>query len=169
MEIRNELLQTKSKQRAEHLAKRIIEDDLTRELANIISENDTRVAVWAGMVLSKCADVNADIFKKDISLFLRLLYNKSLHQAYKRNILRLFTKMIIPKKAHGPIASLCFQFLNSTAESIAVKVFSMTLLGKMAHVYPELQEEFKATIEYQMKYSSPGFISRAKKELKRLG
>ena len=91
-----------------------------------------------------------------------------MHDAVKRNSIHLLQDMEIPKKYHGEVMNICFTFLESPTEALAVKVFSMTVLGNLAKQYPEIKAELKLLIEYQLPHQSAGFKSRAKKVLKDL-
>ncbi|HMK05536.1 MAG TPA: hypothetical protein VK489_15150 [Ferruginibacter sp.] len=74
--------------------------------------------------------------------------------------------MEIPEKYHGEIMDICFKYLESPTEALAVKVFSMSVLGKLAKKYPEIMQELKLLIEDQLPRQTAGFRSRAKKILK---
>lgn len=62
--------------------------------------------------------------------------------------------------------NICFAYLESPAEALAIKVFSMTVLGNLAKLYPEIIPELKLLIEDQLPYQTAGFKSRGKKVLK---
>ncbi len=64
---------------------------------------------------------------------------------------------------------ICFKYLEFPDEALAVKVFSMTVLGNLAKKYPEIKPELKLLIEDQLPHQTAGFKSRAKKILKQLG
>jgi hypothetical protein len=74
----------------------------------------------------------------------------------------------IPEKFHGEIMDICFRFLESPTEALAVKVFSMSVLGNLAALYPDIKPELKLVIEEQLPHQTAGFKSRAKKVLKML-
>ncbi len=74
----------------------------------------------------------------------------------------------IPEELLGLTAELCFNFLNSGQESIAVKANAMTVLFNIVKKYPDLKEELKITIEEQLPFGSTGFKNRGSKILKAL-
>ena len=51
-------------------------------------------------------------------------------------------------------------------EAVAIKAFSLTILGKLAKKYPEIIPEIKLLIDEQITHQSAAFKSRAKKFLK---
>ncbi|MBT8233568.1 MAG: hypothetical protein KJN84_13125 [Bacteroidia bacterium] len=88
------------------------------------------------------------------------------HDAVLRNILRILEDIVIPESYEGMIYDRCFLFLNDPNFSIAIRVFSMTVLFKISEKYPDLQEELEASIRMHMPYGSAGFKSRGRKYLK---
>jgi hypothetical protein len=61
----------------------------------------------------------------------------------------------------------CFEFLQSAETPIAVKAFSLTILGNLAAEYPEIRGELKLIIEEQWEHATPAIRSRAKRILKK--
>jgi hypothetical protein len=64
--------------------------------------------------------------------------------------------------------SKCFEYITSENETVAVKVFSMTILANLSKVYPEIKPELKLILEEHWDQKTAGFKSRAKKILKTL-
>ncbi len=69
--------------------------------------------------------------------------NHPVHDAVKRNTIGLLQEIEIPDDQMGKVADLCFGYLSSAKEPVAVKAFSMTVLLKIVQHYPELKEELK--------------------------
>jgi hypothetical protein len=88
--------------------------------------------------------------------------------AVKRCIIGILQDADIPEVEEGILADRCFQFLNSAKETIAVKVFSMTVLFRIVKKYPELKMELKESIQSQLPFGSAGFKNRGQKVLKAL-
>ena len=65
--------------------------------------------------------------------------------------------------------NICFTYLGSPAEPVAVKAFSLAVLGRLAADYPEIVPEIKLLIEDQLPHQTAAFKSRAKKLLKQFG
>lgn len=102
------------------------------------------------------------------SKLIKNLHKPNLHDAVKRNSIRLMEGLEIPEKYHGEIMNFCFKYLESPTEALAVKVFSMSVLGNLAKKYPDIKSELKLIIEDQLPNQTAGFKSRAKKILKAL-
>ena len=69
----------------------------------------------------------------------------------------------------GEAADICFGYLVDHKETIAVRVFAMTVLGNICRREPDLGIELRLVIEEELPYASAGFKSRAKKILAELG
>jgi hypothetical protein len=63
---------------------------------------------------------------------------------------------------------ICFRYVESPTEAVAIKAFALTILGKLAKKYPEIIAEIKLLIEDQLPHQSAAFKTRAKKLLKQL-
>ncbi len=99
-------------------------------------------------------------------MLIKNLRKPGLHDSIKRNTVRLLQHIDIPAKQEGLIMEICFKYVEFPSESVAVKAFSLTILGKLAKKYPEIIPELKLIIDGQINHQSAAFISRAKKILK---
>ena len=88
-----------------------------------------------------------------------------LHNAVKRNTIRLLQAVTIPQKYQGAVMNICFSYIASPDEAVAVKAFSLTVLQHLAETYPEILPELKLLIEERWDYETAAFRSRAKKIL----
>ncbi|MES1217149.1 MAG: hypothetical protein ABUT20_16670, partial [Bacteroidota bacterium] len=59
-------------------------------------------------------------------------------------------------------------YIASHDEAIAIKAFSLTVLEKLSHQYPEIKKELKLVIEDRWNYETAAFHSRARKILKEI-
>jgi hypothetical protein len=57
---------------------------------------------------------------------------------------------------------ICFSYLSSPTEAVAVKAFSLTVLGNLAKQYPDIIPEIKIIIEEQLPHQTAAFKVRAK-------
>jgi hypothetical protein len=138
------------------------------ELVQVFLIGPYRVTQRAAWPLSNCVELHPSLVKPHLKKLINFLANADVHDAVKRNILRLLQFIYIPKSLQGKTADLCFQFLGNTKEPIAIRVFAMTVLANLAKENPELKNEIIPLIEDQMPFGSAGFRSRGKKVLKQL-
>ncbi len=127
-----------------------------------------RVTQRAAWPLSYCIEQQPELLKPHLKKILALVGKKGVHDAVKRNVLRMLQFVHIPKGYQGITINLCLAFLADAKEPIAIRVFAMTVLSNIANEVPELKNELIPLIEDQLPYASAGFLSRGKSLLKQL-
>lgn len=58
--------------------------------------------------------------------------------------------------------SICFRYVESPTEAVAIKAFSLTVLSNLAKQYSAILPEIKLLIEEQLPNQKAAFKSRAK-------
>ena len=91
-----------------------------------------------------------------------------MHNAVKRNVMRLLENTDIPRALQGTVMDTCFHYIADPKEAVAVKAFSLGVLGKMMNRYPDIIPELKLLIEDRLPHETAAFTSRAKKLLKKM-
>lgn len=87
------------------------------------------------------------------------------HDAVKRNVIRILQDIELPKNSQGFAATICFDFLSSPKESVAVKAFSITVLANISPHEPDLKQELIMLIKEQMEWEKPAFQIARKKNI----
>ena len=168
MDLKAEILREYSKPNAQRISRYIGDDQKRFDELMVLFLNDTyRVTQRAAWIVSHCIDQHPHLIKLHLKSIIANL-SGPVNVAVKRNTVRVLQFLEIPKSLMGPLAEICFQYLQSTSETVAVKVFSMTILANITKTIPELKNELRIIIEDQMPYGSAGFISRGKKILRAL-
>lgn len=134
-------------------------------LFHLFLKDEYRVVQRAARPLSYCIIERPQLIQKHFKDLVTNLHNPNLSGAVKRNTLRLLQHVSIPEKFHGEFMNLCFDYIASPTEAVAVKAFALTILQKIAQYYPEIKDEVKIIIEDRWEVESPAFKSRAKKFL----
>ncbi len=167
MDLIKEILDEHSKAQAHKLAD-YVGNNPTRfkSLLDVFLGGSYRVTQRAGWPISICVERDPNLILPHLKKLLDFLAKPNNHHSVKRNSIRLLQFINIPKRNYGQVADLCFGYLQSKKEPIAVRAFSMTVLFNIVKDEPELRNELKIIIEDQMPFSSAGFISRGKKVLK---
>ncbi|RYY58937.1 MAG: hypothetical protein EOO05_14850 [Chitinophagaceae bacterium] len=127
---------------------------------------DARLAQVSAWPLSYCVIEHPSLIKKHWKETLENFEKPLIHDAIKRNTLRLLQSVEIPVKYHGRVMTKCFDLICSPAEKPAIKAFSLTVLANLATLYPEIREELITVIETQWPFEKAAFRSRARKILK---
>ena len=138
------------------------------ELFSLFLNDEYRVVQRAGWPLSYIAIAYPKLIVKHFSKLLKNLYKPGLHTAVKRNTVRLLQAIPIPQRFHGEVMNLCFDYISSPYEAVAVKAFSLSILQNLSQQYPDIKQELKTIIEDRWDFETAAFHSRAKKILKEL-
>jgi hypothetical protein len=166
-EIKEEILFSYSKENTIRVARLINRDEaLFCELIKIFSDSkDIDLAKRAAWVLSHCVRKNPYLINPYIKKLIKVLNKPSQHDAIKRNGLKALELTSIPENHFGKIAEICFRFISSGKEAIAIKAYSIGILDKIGDEIPEIRQELKLVLQELMPYESAGFKSRARKVL----
>jgi hypothetical protein len=132
------------------------------ELFNLFLEDEYRVTQRAAWPVSDCAAAHPEFMKDNFGKLLKNLGKPNLHDSIKRNSIRLLQNVAIPIKYQGQVMNICFEYLESPKEAVAIKAFSLTVLSNLAKQYPEIIPEVKLLIEDQLPQQTAAFKSRAK-------
>jgi hypothetical protein len=139
-------------------------------LVKIFMQGPYRVTQRAAWPISYCVQNHPELIKGHLEKMIDFADQPGVHDAVKRNTIRLLQFVAIPRNLQGKVFDFCFRSLANAREPIAVRVFSMTVLSHLAKENPELKNEIIPLIEDQLPFASAGFRScgtRVLKELKR--
>ncbi len=169
MNIRLEILKENSKKQTLKVANYVGADKkLFAEIMKLFFANEYRVTQRIAAVVSVCFENHPELIKEYIKPMLLNLEKDNLHDAVKRNTVRVLQFIEIPKALQGLAFQNCMDLFRKPEEPIAVRVFAMTVLFNICKQEPDLRNELKIVIESQMPYGSTGFKNRGAKILKQL-
>ena len=167
MNIKTALLKEHSKNQCAAIVKWVGSDQKKfDELFDLFLNDEYRVVQGASWPINYCVEKYPGLIKKHFVKLLKNLDKKGIHDAVKRNTVRLLQYVEIPEKFHGQVMDICFRYISSPAEPVAIKAFSITVLQNLAKQYPEIMNELKLVIEERWDYETVAFRTRAKKLLK---
>ena len=167
MNLREAILKEHSKKQCAKIVKWVGSDqERFDELFNLFLNDEYRVVQRSAWPVSYCVEEHPGFMKKHYSKLLKNLNKKGIHEAVKRNTVRLLQYVEIPEKFHGQVMNICFNFINSHTEAVAVKAFSLTVLQHLARQYPGIINEIKLMIEERWDHETVAFRTRAKNILK---
>ncbi|MEI9944797.1 MAG: hypothetical protein WDN26_11310 [Chitinophagaceae bacterium] len=169
MKLRKEILAEHSKSQKDKIVNWVgNSQERFDELFNLFLKDEYRVTQRAAYPLSYCIIKYPGLLKKHWGKLIKNLSKKDLHNAIKRNTVRMLQDIAIPEKYHGEIMNICFEYIQSPEEAVAVKAFSLTVLDNLSKIYPDIKPELKTIIEDRWNYETAAFRSRAKKILKKI-
>lgn len=135
-------------------------------LVIIFLENDRKLTQRASWPLSNCVEHHPGLVQKHLKQLLNKMNDPQQHPAVKRQVLRIFDMVEIPRSLHGQVMDVCINTIASTTEAVAAQAFALGILQKLTTIYPEIRHEVKTIIDSRMPYATAGFKSRAAKYLK---
>lgn len=163
MNIRQALLDEHSKRQTMKIAGFIGADaDKFNKLIKIFFSDEYVLAQRAGWAVSYCAEQNPQLIRPYLKKLLDRLERDDVHDAVKRNIVRLLQYVEIPEKLLGRVYSQCIELADDLNAPAAVRVFALTVAAKIAEGEPDLQRELKLVVEKHLPYSTAAFHRRAK-------
>jgi hypothetical protein len=170
MNLRNAILEKHSKAQKDKIVKWVgnNQERFDQLFKLFIHDKDEIITQRAGWPLSYIVEAHPALIQKHFRSLLRNLEKQGLHNAIKRNSIRLLQDLAIPERFQGEIMNICFAYITDPQEKPAIKTFSLTVLHKLARQYPEIKNELKVIIESQWDNESTAFKSRARKILKEL-
>lgn len=158
MNIRTEILKEHSKIQTVKIANFIgNSQSLFDELMDLFLNDENRVTQRSAWVVSYCVEAHPKLIEPHLHKMIENLKNPGLHDAVKRNRVKVLSGIEIPKDMQGLAVKDCFDFLASQKETVGVKVFAMTTLFNICQKEPDLLRELRMLIEDQMPYASAGF------------
>lgn len=166
MHLREEILKEHSKRKTDIIVRYVGDNQKKFDtLVNLFLSDDPLVSQRAGWPLSYIAIAHPHLMKKHFKDLLLNQKKRNLHNAVVRNTFRLMQFAEIPELLHGLTADMCFKYFNDRKQPVAIRCFSMTVLGNLVKIYPEMKNELMLSIEAQLPYAEAGFKSRARRIL----
>lgn len=167
MDLRNQILKEHTRENCECIIEWVGDNPARfNELFHLFINDEYRVVQRAAWPMSFCVIKHPFLLKKRFAELIANLKKPGIHDAVKRNTVRLLQFIDIPEKYEGAIMDICFSYIEAPNEAVAVKAFSLSVLEKLAKKYPEIIPELKLVIEDQIPHQSAAFKGRAKKMLK---
>ena len=161
MDIRQSLLSEHSKPQTMKIVEFIGADEKRfAELMKIFFAGEYRLTQRAAWSLNYCAEQHPELIQPYLPKLLNCLNRDDVHNAVKRNIVRLLQFIEIPKKSHAKVYSLCIDLVDNPNEPVAVRVFAMTVAARIAKSEPALMNELRLIVRQHLPHSTAAFQKR---------
>lgn len=170
MDLRSEILKEHSKIQAEKIVKWVgSSPERFAELMHLFLTDVYRVVQRVAWPIGIIGEKQPALIMPHLPQMLGRMTEAGVPVAVKRNVVRLLQFADIPEELHGRVMNICFDLLADVNETIAVRVFSMSVLAQLAKTYPEIKHELKLIIEDTLQHEpAAAFIARSKMVLKQL-
>lgn len=137
-------------------------------LVKVFLGDNYRLTQWAGWPLSDIVKDHPELLTPYLKPILKSVDKPGMHVAVKRNVMRVFQFIDIPKNVRGLAFDKAFKLYSDTSEPVAVRVFAMQVMTNIAMDEPELKNEVIIAIEEQLPFGSAAFRNRGMKLVKEL-
>ncbi len=135
---------------------------------NLFLKGEHVVTQRLAWVVGICAEKNPSLVRPYLRRLVEKMQEPDVHDAVKRNVVRMLQCIDIPAPLLGTVATLCFDYLSNPATPIAVKCCSMTVIARLAEKEPELGRELRLLIDQQLPFAGGAFHARARQIWKSL-
>jgi len=169
MDIRTQLLVEHSRNNADKIIAYIGDDALKFSiLMDLFFHDEYRVVQRSAHVLSSVVEKNPKLIQPYFEKIIEYIQVDKTPVAVQRNILRLLQFVEVPKRYHGQLIDVCFNFILDPKAAIAVRAFSMFVANNIVENYPEVKTEFLLILENMSPDEPPAIKSRLRKLLPQL-
>ena len=167
MDIRQALMTEHSKQQTMAIVE-FIGDDPQRfaELMKLFFAGEYRLTQRAAWPMNYCAERHPKLIRPYLPKLLDCLEREDMHDAVRRNVVRLLQYIETPKRLPGKVYSHCVDLLDDIEQPIAVRVFAMTVAARIAQSEPDLLNELKLIVSKHLPHATAAFRVRAREILK---
>ncbi len=122
----------------------------------------------AAWIFSHVAEAHPEWLPPWQDALIEHLQRADLHDAEKRNILKVLASFAGSSEKLGLLVEYCFERLQDPREPVAIRVHAMQVLFELGRLAPELHEELREVLLMHLEGGSAGFRSRARKLLKQM-
>jgi hypothetical protein len=161
--LKDDILIAQSKQQVTNISAWIgISPDRFNQMMLLFTEGDRVFQQRASWIISYCVEAHPELICPHFNTVIEAARNP-IHGAVRRNMTRLLQFVELPEEITGTVYELCFGFAGSVKEDVAVRAFSISVLGKIVRSYPELKDELLELLKDMELSESAGIRSRVKR------
>src|SRR5262245_55714839 len=108
-----------------------------KKLVEIYLHSHFRITQRVAWPLTYCVERWPYLIYPHLKKLLQFMNKPDVHDAVKRNTMRMLQFIEIPKRYHGAVADLCFEYLQNRKATVALRVFSITALWNIIQDQPD--------------------------------
>lgn len=163
MDIRQALMAEHSKRQTMAIVE-FIGDDPKRfaELMKLFFAGEYRLTQRAAWPMNYCAERHSALIQPYLPKLLDCLEREDMHDAVKRNVMRLLQYIEIPKRLAGRVYAHCVDFIDDAYQPVAVRVFAVTVAARIAKSEPDLLNELRLIVSKHLPHTTAAFQKRAR-------
>jgi hypothetical protein len=163
MDIRQALMAEHSKRQTMAIVE-FIGDDAQRfgALMKLLFAGEYRLTQRAAWAMNYCAVRHPELIRPYLPKLLDSLDRDDMHDAVKRNVLRLLQYIEIPRRLAGRVYAHCVDLIDDAYEPVAVRAFALTVAGRIAKSEPHLLNELRLIVRKHLPHTTAAFQKRAR-------
>jgi len=112
--------------------------------------------------MNYCAERQPQLIYPYLPRLVAQLERDDVHDAVKRNALRLMQFVDMPSQLKAKTYSICLNLIADPMQPVAVKVFAVTVAAKIAKSSPDLLKELRLVVKETLPHSSVALHKRAR-------
>jgi hypothetical protein len=133
------------------------------ELMSVFFEGEYRLTQRAAWSMNYCVERQPQLIYPYLPRLVAQLERDGVHDAVKRNALRLMQFVDVPSRLKGKTYSICVDLIADPLQPVAVKVFAISVAAKIARSSADLMNELQLVVEETLPHSSVALHKRARK------
>jgi hypothetical protein len=162
MDIRQALMSEHSKRQTMAIVE-FIGDDARRfrDLMKLFFAGEYRLTQRAAWPMNYCAERRPELIRPYLPKLLDCLERDDVHDAVKRNVVRLLQYVEIPRGLAGKVYAHCVDLIDDASEPVAVRAFAVTVAARIAKLEPDLMNELRLIVRKHLPHTTAAFQNRA--------
>ena len=161
------LLSLLSRRHIDHIAHWATESDANfEEIYRLVFDSDSKTAWRAAWAMEKACELQPALLTPKIPEIIAALPHFR-HHGSKRCLLLAMLRAPLPQPVPVALINICFNWLVSPKESIAVQVNSLKMLDKIAQQEPDLRQEIALCLRGDLSDYATGYRTAARKWLEK--
>jgi hypothetical protein len=132
------------------------------QLRVLVFTNEKPVARRAASVMGHCCREHQGLVAPHLEPLVDLISANDTHPAIIRNTLLIIQTVEIPTDLKGIIFNLCYDMVDNPNQTLATRVYAVSILARIHESKPELVDEVELLIKQHIRHSSTGFKSRTR-------
>jgi hypothetical protein len=163
MDIRQALMAEHSRRQTMAVVE-FIGDDERRfaELMKLFFAGEYRLTQCAAGIMGYCVEQRPELIRPYLPKLLDCLKRDDMHDAVRRNVVRLLQYVEIPPRLAGKVYSHCVDLIDDAYQPVAVRAFALTVAARIAKSEPDLMKELRLIIRKHLPHTTAAFQKRAR-------
>lgn len=141
---------------------------IVKELVKMTLGEDLTLSMRASWALQHISFKHPKLIRKEISSLVKFLRKEKQHTGAIRNVIRILYEIGVPEKYCSEVFDLCMNFIKNATLPHAIRAFSITMVGQICLMYPELKHEVDLVLSELSTFSQPPSLTVRIRDCKKI-